>query len=108
MKKLKTLDEFINEDKMKRVTESFNEPYFKPQKLKNSRLVMKTRDEIESMRSKPWEIEKILKKVNDIKHKLEDKYNKEQEGHNRFSVMDSLSADLTYLRSYAKILNYFL
>jgi hypothetical protein len=94
----------------KPLPESFNEPYFKPSKLKNSRLVMKTRDEIESMirGGKRREVEKLLDKVNDIKNKLQDKYNREQEGHDRFAITDPLRTDMTYLRSYAKIINYLL
>tara|TARA_Y100000389_G_scaffold197103_1_gene231066 strand:- start:163 stop:912 length:750 start_codon:yes stop_codon:yes gene_type:complete len=100
-------NESVNEDfKMKWVTESFNEPGFTPHKLKNSRLVMKTRDELYYMQS--HQLEKLLDQVNKIKNKLQEKYNKEQEGHGRFKIMDSLSADLTYLRRYAKIINYFL
>ena len=91
---------------IKKVSESFDEPGYTPHKLKNSRLVMKTRDELYYMQR--HQLEKLLDQVNKVKHKLEDKYNREQEGHNRFSVTDSLSADLTYLRSYAKIINYFL
>lgn len=95
------------------LSESFNQPYYEPTKLDNSRITMLSKEEIENLGKHQGtggknKLKKLLDKVTTAKGKIEQQYNKEQETLGRADKLSSLDSDLVNLRSYIKIINYFL